>query len=115
MSKSAQKPSAASPIAATSAVKRPVRPGKGYQSKVLNHSSKQSRVVALLRSKNGTTIDAMMKTTGWQQHSVRGFLAGVVRKRLKLKLSSRIVDNNRVYYVAGDSGTKSSNSQAKKH
>ena len=39
----------------------------------------------------------MMKATGWQQHSVRGFLAGVVRKRLKLKLGSKKVDGNRVY------------------
>ena len=37
---------------------------------------------------------------GWQQHSVRGFLAGVVRKRLKLKLSSKKVDGNRVYQIA---------------
>jgi hypothetical protein len=43
----------------------------------------------------------MMKATDWQQHSVRGFLAGVVRKRLKLKLSSKKVDGNRVYQVAG--------------
>ena len=47
----------------------------------------------------------MMKATGWQQHSVRGFLAGVVRKRLKLKLGSKKVDGNRVYQIASaDSG-----------
>jgi hypothetical protein len=50
----------------------------------------------------------MMKVTGWQQHSVRGFLAGVVRKRLKLKLGSRKVDGTRVYRVAGGDGGKSS-------
>jgi hypothetical protein len=42
----------------------------------------------------------MMQATGWQQHSVRGFLAGVVRKRLKLKLGSKKVDGTRVYRVA---------------
>ena len=62
--------------------------------------SKHSRVVAMLQSPTGTTIAAMMKATGWQQHSVRGFLAGVVRKRLKLKLRSDQVDGNRLYRVA---------------
>ena len=47
----------------------------------------------------------MMKATGWQPHSVRGFLAGVVRKRLKLKLGSKKVDGSRVYQIAsGNSG-----------
>jgi hypothetical protein len=42
-----------------------------------------------------------MKETGWQQHSVRGFLAGVLRKKLKLKLNSNKIDGSRVYRVDG--------------
>jgi hypothetical protein len=69
-----------------------------------NPGSKQARVIAMLQSPAGATVAAMMKATGWQQHSVRGFLAGVVRKRLKLKLGSKKVDGTLVYLVAtGDS------------
>ena len=60
----------------------------------------------MLRSPSGATIAAIMKATGWQQHSVRGFLAGVVRKRLKLKLDSKKVDSNRVYQIAGGASIK---------
>ena len=63
--------------------------------------SKQARLIAMLQSPAGATIAAMMDATGWQQHSVRGFLAGVVRKRLKLKFSSKKVDGNRVYQIGG--------------
>jgi Protein of unknown function (DUF3489) len=66
--------------------------------------SKQARVIAMLHAPAGTTIAAMTKATGWQQHSVRGFLAGVVRKRLKLKLSSEKVDGSRVYRIPGGGG-----------
>jgi hypothetical protein len=59
----------------------------------------------MLQTPSGATVAAIMNATGWQQHSVRGFLAGVVRKRLKLKLRSKKVDGDRVYQIAStDSG-----------
>ena len=76
--------------------------------------SKQSQVIAMLQSPSGATIAAMMKATGWQQHSVRGFLAGVVRKRLKLRLGSKKVDGNRVYQIASGDSRKSEPSQSKR-
>ena len=105
MSKAAKKSSAAStiPLTATS----PLLPAHDHTaSRSADPGSKQSRVIAMLRSPRGATIAAMMKATDWQQHSVRGFLAGVVRKRLKLKLSSKKVDGNRVYQIAGGKGAK---------
>ena len=64
-------------------------------------ASKQARVLAMLQAPQGATVATLMKATGWQQHSIRGFLAGVVRKRLRLKLRSEKVDGNRVYRVDG--------------
>jgi hypothetical protein len=77
-------------------------------------ASKQARVFAMLQSPAGTTIAAMMKATGWQQHSVRGFLAGVVRKKLKLELESKKVDGNRVYRIEGEDSPMAIGPQSKR-
>jgi hypothetical protein len=101
MSKFPKKRLAASSTATVAAAKPSQQPSAAPKSDNAASGSKQARVIAMLRSPTGATIAAMMAVTGWQQHSVRGFLAGVVRKRLKLKLGSKKVDGSRVYQIAG--------------
>jgi hypothetical protein len=55
-----------------------------HESRVTKHD----RVLTLLSKPDGVTIAEMMQATDWQQHSVRGFLAGTVKKKLRFTLTS---------------------------
>jgi hypothetical protein len=66
-------------------------------------------VLALLRAPDGCTIEAIVKATGWQPHSVRGFFAGIIRKKLKLTFTSEAAESGRIYKVtacAASTGSK---------
>jgi hypothetical protein len=70
-------------------------------------NSKQAEVLDLLRRPQGSTFPVIMKATGWQQHPVRGFFAGVVRKKLGLTLQSeKPNDGDRIYRIAASTSDK---------
>lgn len=66
-------------------------------------ASKQARLIALLQAKPGDTINQMMSLTGWQAHTVRGTISGVLRKRLGLNVSCDpgTAAGGRVYRIVG--------------
>jgi hypothetical protein len=76
-----------------------IRPAPTSSKPAARPDTKHARIIAMLRVPAGTTIAAIMSATEWQQHSVRGFLAGVVRKKLGLNLVSEQTDKGRVYRI----------------
>ena len=64
--------------------------------------SKAAKVLDLLKRPDGVTLKDLTKATGWQAHSVRGFLSGAVRKKMGLTVTStKGEDGERTYSVKG--------------
>jgi Protein of unknown function (DUF3489) len=63
--------------------------------------SKTEKMLDLLKRPNGATLKELMKATGWQPHSVRGFLSGTLGKKMGLRVeSARQEDKERMYRIA---------------
>ncbi len=75
--------------------------------------TKHARIITMLRARAGTTIAAIMAATEWQQHSVRGFFAGVIRKKLGLNLVSEQTDKGRVYRIKDGKASSATTDRAK--
>ena len=75
--------------------------GRGRQRQLTARAgSKKAAVITMLKRPKGATLDDLVKATGWQAHSVRGFLSGSLRKSLGLKVkSSKSTDGQRVYQL----------------
>jgi Protein of unknown function (DUF3489) len=86
-----KKPSRAPPAARATVptTKTPRRANKlNPRRTVVREGSKTAQIVALLKRPGGVTAKELMKATGWQAHSVRGFLSGTVRKKMGLAVLS---------------------------
>ncbi len=101
MTKPKSKPKAAARSTARKAAKPASRKRSAPASSrsAAGPDTKHARIIAMLRLPTGATIAAIMTVTDWQQHSVRGFLAGVVRKKLGLNLISEQTEKGRVYRI----------------
>jgi len=93
-----------SPQPATAAFK-PKAGNKAAAKQARRHTSpkntKAAQVIALLQQPSGASLKSLMKATGWQAHSVRGFLSGHLHKKLGLRIKSFKRNGERVYAVHG--------------
>jgi Protein of unknown function (DUF3489) len=101
MTKRRPKPNAAPRLITRKAAKPapPKRSAPASSKSPARSATKHDRIIAMLRTSAGATIASLVTATEWQQHSVRGFLAGVVRKKLGLNLVSEQTDKGRVYRI----------------
>ena len=64
-------------------------------------NTKTARIIALLKRPAGASLKALMRETGWQSHSVRGFISGQLGKKMGLQVRSFQQDGERVYGIRG--------------
>ena len=115
MTKPKTKPKAAIRSTARKTAKPPSRKRSAPASsrRAAGPETKHARIIAMLRTPAGATIASLVTATEWQQHSVRGFLAGVVRKKLGLNLVSEQTNKGRVYRIRDGKASPAASDRAK--
>ncbi len=74
------------------------KPKAAPETRTPREGTKQAMLIAMLRAPDGATIEEIMAATGWQSHTVRGAMAGALKKKLGLEVTSeKIEDRGRVY------------------
>jgi hypothetical protein len=88
--------------AASSSKSKKPKKARTVQTLARHGDTKHGQILNLLRRKGGASLAEMQKVSGWQPHSVRGFMSGTVKKRLGLKLRSTVSKSGeRRYMIAG--------------
>lgn len=95
------------PVGATDAPKEgpapetPSEPDAAPKARTPREGTKQATLIAMLRAPDGATIEEIMAATGWQSHTVRGAMAGALKKRLGLVVTSeKVANRGRVYKLS---------------
>jgi hypothetical protein len=95
-----KKGKSAKKVPKTAAKPKGARPDKAAKEERVREVSKTETILALLRRPGGVTAKELMKVTGWQPHSVRGFLSGTVGKKMGLTVTStKREDGERSYSI----------------
>jgi hypothetical protein len=92
---SATPPTAARPVQRP----KPRKPGAKVPTVQEAPATKSETILTLLRKPGGATLKALMEATGWQAHSIRGFISGQLAKKMRLKIKSVKRAGERVYSV----------------
>ncbi len=79
---------------------KPARTPRSTTPRAPRTDTKQEQVLTLLRRDSGATLDEIAEVTAWKHHTIRGFFAGALKKKLGLEVTSKKVDGRRVYRVA---------------
>jgi hypothetical protein len=80
---------------------RPKKAGKrGAKTATARRGSKTAKILDLLKRSSGASLKELTKATGWQPHSVRGFLSGSLKKKMRLRVDSfQRDDQERAYRI----------------
>ncbi len=98
----ALKPSEPSKVATTSKSAFLAKPKKPAAARpTAGSKTKLALVVEMLRAKRGASADEIAKATGWQRHTVRGAIAGAIKRKLGLKVATEDRDGIRIYRILG--------------